>query len=309
MFNLFSLNRKISLSNSKNNHLQNTLENDDEQESKQAPKITIQVSKEPTEKSPEKKVQATTSSAPAIDFSDDFNETNNPPMIDLTIEGPYECLACYEPIEKKHESLCKLCPQKTVCTNCMIPHITSNIENGNLVNIGCPKFGCKGILPVSNIISFLKSTKNDEWAARYEQLVTKAELEMMDGFVWCAHLGCGNGMINDDKEYAPIVTCYNCNGKTCYTHKCVWHEGRTCEEYNDEIEGNQRNIDAYLNEHTKRCPKCQMPFEKDEKCDHVKCFKCHFQFCWECGADHKLIMANDNSFHKPHCSHHSNNIK
>lgn len=32
--------------------------------------------------------------------------------------------------------------------------------------------------------------------------------------------------------------------------------------------------------------------------------RCKFQFCYECGADHGVIMANDNSFHGADCPYH-----
>lgn len=33
---------------------------------------------------------------------------------------------------------------------------------------------------------------------------------------------------------------------------------------------------------------------------------CTFQFCYECGADHKKILTGDNSLHKPDCRFHPN---
>ena len=32
--------------------------------------------------------------------------------------------------------------------------------------------------------------------------------------------------------------------------------------------------------------------------------RCKFQFCYECGADHRVIMANDNTFHGIDCVFH-----
>jgi len=42
---------------------------------------------------------------------------------------------------------------------------------------------------------------------------------------------------------------------------------------------------AWLNAHTKRCPKCRIPIEKNEGCIHMTCRTsagCGHQFCWIC---------------------------
>ena len=32
------------------------------------------------------------------------------------------------------------------------------------------------------------------------------------------------------------------------------------------------------------CPKCRVPVEKDEGCQHMTCAVCHYQWCWVCGG-------------------------
>ncbi|KAJ9081899.1 hypothetical protein DSO57_1010109 [Entomophthora muscae] len=34
--------------------------------------------------------------------------------------------------------------------------------------------------------------------------------------------------------------------------------------------------------HTKVCPKCKAPIEKNGGCNRIVCGKCHFEFCWIC---------------------------
>jgi hypothetical protein len=55
------------------------------------------------------------------------------------------------------------------------------------------------------------------------------------------------------------------------------------------------------------CPKCRQLFAAVDKngdpnpdkweCDHMKCGACKHQYCRNCGADRKLILDNDNSWH------------
>ena len=32
----------------------------------------------------------------------------------------------------------------------------------------------------------------------------------------------------------------------------------------------------------KACPSCKSPIQKNEGCNHMKCSKCKFDFCWVC---------------------------
>lgn len=37
--------------------------------------------------------------------------------------------------------------------------------------------------------------------------------------------------------------------------------------------------------------------------------KCKHQFCYECGADHKRILENDNTVHEDGCKFHPNQLQ
>ena len=38
----------------------------------------------------------------------------------------------------------------------------------------------------------------------------------------------------------------------------------------------------WLVTHCKACPSCRSPIQKNEGCNHIKCSKCKFDFCWVC---------------------------
>ncbi|KAG2385661.1 hypothetical protein C9374_003476 [Naegleria lovaniensis] len=257
-----------------------------------------------------------------------------------------ECSVCYETFELNNDSNTISTPcvnpscQQDVCSKCIFKAIDSNIQN-NCHDMKC--ITCHTLLDSEKVMEFLKSF-SVPLSEKYDRIMVCKALENDPGFVWCAH-GCGSGVISD--EDAQIVTCDTCGKKTCFICKTKWHEGITCqelnnhrylthsqyplsnvlEEYDDddvyssdgdyELANNLQEMtllneiesEKYIQQITKECPKCKFRFEKEENdCDHVKCVKCQFEFCWSCGADHKLIMQKDNSYHDPSCRFHSSNI-
>lgn len=39
--------------------------------------------------------------------------------------------------------------------------------------------------------------------------------------------------------------------------------------------------------HTKPCPKCHTPIDKNGGCVHMVCSLCHTAFCWKCGHEYE----------------------
>lgn len=38
----------------------------------------------------------------------------------------------------------------------------------------------------------------------------------------------------------------------------------------------------WIEEHTKKCPNCNEPIEKNGGCNHMTCKSCSYDFCWIC---------------------------
>jgi len=47
----------------------------------------------------------------------------------------------------------------------------------------------------------------------------------------------------------------------------------------------------WMKMHTKACPNCGIPIEKNGGCDWMKCRVCAYEFCWECLAPHDHNLA------------------
>lgn len=51
-----------------------------------------------------------------------------------------------------------------------------------------------------------------------------------ENFFWCTS-GCGSGQIHESGQDQPIVICLHCNHRSCFHHNVAWHQGLTCDEY------------------------------------------------------------------------------
>ena len=43
----------------------------------------------------------------------------------------------------------------------------------------------------------------------------------------------------------------------------------------------------WISLHTKSCPKCKVPIQKNKGCNHITCINCKTEFCWDCKGSWK----------------------
>mmetsp|Transcript_19579 Transcript_19579/g.45591 ORF Transcript_19579/g.45591 Transcript_19579/m.45591 type:complete len:120 (+) Transcript_19579:497-856(+) len=115
------------------------------------------------------------------------------------------------------------------------------------------------------------------------------------------------GQIHVGGDDTQILRCHQCNFRTCFTHKCPWHEGRTCEEYDQDGDNSEEVALLQLmgSSRFQRCPRCNHGVEKVSGCDHMTCC-CGHEFCWKCLATYKGLMGihrRGNVAHKRTCEH------
>ncbi|KAK4182381.1 hypothetical protein QBC35DRAFT_445260 [Podospora australis] len=131
-------------------------------------------------------------------------------------------------------------PRVDTCLDCVLKHIRVSVIPGPSPSLqpprqpsvdvrcteSCPPESCPEIIPYERIQLYADAEVKNV----YDELLTRKLLEQDENFIWCAH-GCGQGQIHEGGKAQPIVTCTNCNKKTCFNHRGPWHEGIPCEEY------------------------------------------------------------------------------
>ncbi|CAJ0834199.1 549_t:CDS:2 [Entrophospora sp. SA101] len=169
-----------------------------------------------------------------------------------------ECMIC---IEKRYIKsfviISKNCNHDTnICDECVKKYIENSYE--------------------------IKSLVKKDLYERYDKLALRKALQQMSDIRWCKNPKCGSAQSHIGSDSEPILTCGDCGTKSCFTHDSLWHEGLTCQQYDEVEKARNEATHTYLEQHTKPCPKCGVRISKNEGCDHMTCkvLECKHEFCW-----------------------------
>ncbi|KAL0212798.1 hypothetical protein RCL1_006424 [Eukaryota sp. TZLM3-RCL] len=195
---------------------------------------------------------------------------------------------------------------RSSCNECIIKHIREEITGKQLSrSIPCLQTGCGNTMAYANVQAFAP----DDLFQQYDKQLTKKAIESFPEFRYCSAPNCGWGAFFDDGSNNPVIRCKKCSSKTCYNHRVVFHDGFTCQQYDESIANSEVHANKhYLDRHTKKCPSCHIPIEKNEGCDHMTCGGCHYEFCWLCMADYngeRGIRKLGNNAHSSSCRHYA----
>jgi hypothetical protein len=123
----------------------------------------------------------------------------------------------------------------------------------------------------------------------------------------CASPTCSIRLVPPEGQ--QFVRC-QCGFSFCVKCDQPAHKGMSCEAARGMRKADQAVVGMKLQaiaEGGRWCPRCAMFFASEDpdpkkwNCDHMTCGSCQHQYCRNCGADRKLIVQNDNSFHHPKC--------
>ncbi|KAL0242397.1 hypothetical protein GEMRC1_004960 [Eukaryota sp. GEM-RC1] len=182
------------------------------------------------------------------------------------------CLTEKDEDEDWSVKMCSSCDhERDFCNVCILRHVREEINVKNAFReVPCLNSDCNSKMEHENIRTFATALDFES----YEELLFKKFIESIPEFRWCAKPGCGFGAVYDDGENYPIISCPKCRTKTCYVDRVVWHEGKTCQEYLQSIYASEENANRnYIEQNTKPCPGCGYGIEKNDGCDHMRCFQ------------------------------------
>ncbi|KAH6684850.1 hypothetical protein F5X68DRAFT_241842 [Plectosphaerella plurivora] len=114
------------------------------------------------------------------------------------------------------------------CFECIQNFIHAMLESRVWTDIRCPE--CQSNFTYND---FRRLARPDDFA-RIDNLSSTAALSALPEFRWCL-AGCGSGQLHGDEATNPRMECVNCHARQCYTHNVAWHNGMTCDEYDQFI--------------------------------------------------------------------------
>ena len=167
------------------------------------------------------------------------------------------------------------------CTDTTTGWIISQASSGaQLATIGCPV--CLVPIGEGTASSYLKRAGASSTLEQLLRRSVEAALVQIPGFVWCPRCVSG-GFASLDCDKA---VCADCGYQFCSKckHSYNGHLGLTCEDMQNSDTGKTM---AWVEEHTRQCPKCAVGIEYDGGCSHMTCRMCKHNFCWLCMGTYK----------------------
>ena len=200
------------------------------------------------------------------------------------------------------------------CAGCWKAYATGKIEAGDVGGLSCPGWSCERLVPAE----LVERVVSPAVARKYLAFDIKAFVESNPRLQWCPAPGCGNAVGVWEEEESGVSPAYvrafpqlqpppgSSRAVACPSgHVFCWecgatggHEPTSCAKWKDwqgkiaemrpeELSDTGAASEAAANclwllTHSKPCPKCRSPIQKNEGCNHMKCSKCKHDFCWVC---------------------------
>ncbi|GAN06593.1 RING-5 like protein [Mucor ambiguus] len=175
------------------------------------------------------------------------------------------------------------------CVDCYSYYLSDKVKQGDATNIQCPQEGCKAVVDEAT----LKIVLNDDMYIRYQSLLDKAYVQDHPNLKWCTAPDCKYAIEcdisrNSLSTIVPTVTC-ECGHVMCFGCDHENHQPANCAMVKDWWRKKEEDsaTATWISSHTKDCPQCQSPIEKNGGCNHMWCKQCKHEFCWVCLGDWK----------------------
>ncbi|XP_018441460.1 probable E3 ubiquitin-protein ligase ARI2 isoform X2 [Raphanus sativus] len=168
------------------------------------------------------------------------------------------------------------------CNNCWARHFAVMINEGKSKRIRCMAYKCNAICDEDVVRSLVSKTQPD-LAHKFDRFLIESYVEDNKMVKWCPSTPhCGNAIRVEDDELCEVEC--SCGFQFCFSCSYQAHSPCSCsmwELWRKKCHDESETVN-WITVHTKPCPKCYKPVEKNGGCNLVTCL-CGQSFCWLCG--------------------------
>ncbi|XGW14344.1 hypothetical protein V3C99_000568 [Haemonchus contortus] len=226
----------------------------------------------------------------------------------------HDCEVCFE--NKPGLQCVRFFPcGHSFCKDCVRAFFKEKLTSQKVSPLTCLADSCESSASQKTIVELLGQKEFD----RYEGILLKKALERMDDMVTCPRISCQKpSAVSETTEY--LATCLVCGYNFCTACYRGYHGVQSCfgswglrevsldeyllasqedrikmaeyyggiEKLEAEMEKNFKKADAstyaWIHGHSKRCPQCHIPIQRQSGCNILLCSMCDTRFCFNCDA-------------------------
>jgi IBR domain, a half RING-finger domain/RING-type zinc-finger len=204
------------------------------------------------------------------------------PLSRLLHNGEAVCPVCFCEVSDPIGLTCG----HVYCTPCLQHFLRSSVGpkfNGlrcvaEGLKAGSQKAACSKEIPYSIVRRLLSSTdENQLLEASFLAHIHSRPKE----FHFCPTPDCK--VVYRPTGEGTALRCSVCLNRICGACHVEFHEGLTCAEHRDNLEGGNDAFRQWKEANgVKPCPKCRADLEKAGGCNHMTCIRCGTHICWVC---------------------------
>lgn len=230
------------------------------------------------------------------DFEDNMGAVRSQRMDDWSASKGM-CLICFEELPRGELYDCGC--EHTFCKECWGGYITSKVEDASTcLRIDCPTPDCSRMVKGS----LMAEIALPEQLEKIKSASIANYADKMDHLCVCPGVDCSRYVkVHEHRKGVQVkdVRCSWCHTDFCFDCLKEAHRPISCElvkQWNLKNATDRANMD-WIVSHTKPCPNCQRPIEKNKGCMHMHCTRCNFHFCWLCMGDWSKHGENTGGFY------------
>jgi IBR domain, a half RING-finger domain len=185
------------------------------------------------------------------------------------------CVVCWTKPDDPYEARCS----HMYCSGCLEDQCTKTSDSMRYPIRCLGDAGhCPHVFAIEELETALPSAVfEDLLKSSFEQYIRKNPEKIR----FCPTADCPQiyRVTGDTTDFA----CPTCHQSSCTSCGGQSHEGLTCSENEEWSAAGVVNFQKWMEDNTfKPCPRCNIPIEKNEGCNHMVCRACSTSFCWVC---------------------------